>query len=325
MSTSLNDTVSEIYNELCKLNDAKINDAVNSRSRLKRLLTNPRVLIWLVKRALMYKFNDYGKIYSRNKNLFNRVNNEPNNFKPVYKKFPDLKIAVYTSITGGYDDLKDPFYVDDNLDYYAFTDEHTHVHSSVWKEIKIIGCPENLSNAQKNRYVKLNADDFLKLTGRDYDYSIYIDGTIRITCDIKPLVYSLHDSGKSLALHMHSVRDCVYMEAVALFIFGILNYDDVKKQMDVYKSEGFPENFGLFENPVMIRKSHDSELNSIMLDWWAQLNKYTVRDQLSLPYVLWKHGLDKSYVFSLGNNFNKNFYFVKYPHAKKFEREVIFG
>ena len=38
---------------------------------------------------------------------------------------------------------------------------------------------------------RLNHDEMLELTSRKYYYSIYIDGSIRIICDIKPLVYSL--------------------------------------------------------------------------------------------------------------------------------------
>jgi hypothetical protein len=43
-------------------------------------------------------------------------------------------------------------------------------------------------------------------------------------------------------------------------------------------------------------------------DWWEEVNKYSFRDQLSLPYVLWKHSIVPH---SLNDNINKNIYINK--------------
>ncbi len=177
---------------------------------------------------------------------------------------------------------------------------------------------DNLSNARKNRYVKLHPDEFLseEATGKKYDYTIYIDGKIRITCDIKPLVYSLIESGKTIATHMNPRND-IYAEAGMAFVHKDLPYKDVKAQMDFYKSKGMPECFGVTENAVIIRKCNDPEVNSLMEQWWEQIQRFTHRDQLSLPYVLWKNGVDISYIFSLGYNIWGSPFFIFHIHKKK--------
>ena len=57
------------------------------------------------------------------------------------------------------------------------------------------------------------------------------------------------------------------------------------------KTEGFPQNYGLPENNIIYRKHNKAEIISIMNDWWYMLEHYSRRDQLSLPYVLWKHNI----------------------------------
>ena len=164
---------------------------------------------------------------------------------------------------------------------------------------------------KQQRYLKLHPDEIIP---SKYDYTVYIDGSLRITCDIKPLVYSLIDSGKSIAIHDHYVRDCIYDEAQILYIVNKANEDELKKQVIFYKKEGMPEHFGLLETPVIIRKSNDPELKGIMNAWWEQIERFTHRDQLSLPYVLWKSGKGMEYVFSLGDNVWRNPYFLYYVH-----------
>ena len=104
MSTSINELAFALYEEIPR--------SGLKESKLKLLVTDPIMSVsrwsWKVYKLLK---GDY-----RNKSYIN-------NFKATDKKFPGTKIAVYTAITGGYDNLKDPIYVDDELDYYAFVDD----------------------------------------------------------------------------------------------------------------------------------------------------------------------------------------------------------
>ena len=194
------------------------------------------------------------------------------------------KIAVYTAIFGNIDNIIEPFFKPDNIDYYIITDQSV-PEESMWKKVENTEkkIPSELTNQYKNRFCKLFPDVFFD----SYDYSIYVDGNIMIVSDLTNLVSKL--SNKEIGLFAHPSRSDVYLEAAAVIYLNNAKANDVKKQIRYYKNEGFPENFGLFENSLIVRKHNGIKCKKIMQDWWEQLNTYTCRDQLSLMYVLWKN------------------------------------
>ena len=90
--------------------------------------------------------------------------------------------------------------------------------------------------------------------------------------------------------------------------------DELKKQVDIYKKEGFPTQFGMREFSIIVREHNNSELKTLMDDWWKQVTIYTMRDQISFPYVLWKNNKPIDYIKSLGINWRWNPRFILYPH-----------
>ncbi len=122
MSTSLNDVVRELYKEVKTQTEFSME---RKRPRLLRLYSKPSLLLLWIKHLFRYICYHYGRVHFMEKKS-GRILNKIDDFMPTQKVFPDIKIAVYTAITGGYDELRDPIYVDDNIDYYAFTDSVIH-------------------------------------------------------------------------------------------------------------------------------------------------------------------------------------------------------
>lgn len=219
-------------------------------------------------------------------------------------------IVVYTVSTGLYDEIKEPIYKDSSIDYFVFTEQEISS-SSMWRKKNIPGrLKEKYTSLELARYIKTHPHEFFE----NYEYSIFIDGNVRITCDIKPLIKDMIFSEKKIAIHEHQVRDCVYQEAKAVFAAGKANYVDLCKQMKMYKREGFPKHFGLFETNIVIREHNDLVCKNIMDDWWKEMEKHTKRDQLSFTVALWKNGLRKDVIHSLGNNSRRNPYFIVDSH-----------
>ena len=98
-----------------------------------------------------------------------------------------------------------------------------------------------------NRKYKILPHEFLE----DYRYSIYIDANIQITGDVCKL-FTQHLNDEPLAVAEHPRRDCIYEEAEACVKKNLANKDDVNQQMSRYRSEGFPEKYGLTENRVSV-------------------------------------------------------------------------
>ena len=262
-----------------------------------------------IKKMLRFMISGYIFRYKKDSSKAKRLNvfNSTNN---VYK---NEKICIYTVCIGKYDSIKNPIYYDENIDYYIFTDQEIS-NDLIWKKINIKNIQKisGLSLVEKTRYVKMHPEEFFS----DYSYSVYIDSNVRVACDIKPLVYSLIDSGKFMGLYEHPSRNCVYQEAKAIYAVGKSKLKYIRPQIKQYKSEGFPKKFGLFENNIIIRRHNDYKCIEIMNAWWNELLKYkSKRDQLCLVYCLWKHNFSFSDVFSLGNNSRKNPYFIVKAHS----------
>ena len=112
-----------------------------------------------------------------------------------------MRIAVYTSIFGGYDNIIDDQLKMDGVDYICYTDAN--IKSDLWEVRK-----STPIYTEPNR----NAKKYKVLPHRylsEYDWSVWIDGNIKIHSDIRPLCsgepYKLYDHMK-----VFDARDCIY-------------------------------------------------------------------------------------------------------------------
>ena len=197
--------------------------------------------------------------------------------------YENNKNIVYTCITGKYDELLEPEVITNNFDYICYTD-NPNLTSDVW-EIRMI--PNELSELSKpliNRYIKLHPHVFFE----KYNLSIYVDGSILIKCDLNKFIETNNIKDNIITIPKHPDRDCIYDEAVACS-HGKDTWANMKPQIDRYKEEGFPKNYGLTQNNIIVRKHNDEQCIDLMEKWWNEVRNGSHRDQLSLFYVLWKN------------------------------------
>lgn len=231
--------------------------------------------------------------------LFKKVSRD----KPFYNKGEkidkSIKGVVYTCITNNYDRLKEPLLVEKNLDYIVFSQNNDSSSKSNWQHKCL---PEDLKNTVgnfANRYCKMNP--FILFKG--YDFAIYIDGNVQIISEISCL-YSIAKKSKiGIAMHKHSIRNCIYEESKRCIEIGKGNKNGINNQIKKYKEEGFPKNFGLLEATIIVVDLKNDKAKVIFDAWWIEFcNTNSKRDQLSLPYVIWKLGYKMSDFGILGNN-----------------------
>lgn len=219
------------------------------------------------------------------------------------------EIAVYTSIFGNYDHLIEPLYKSEYCDYFAITDQQI-PESSVWKRLD---CSEiegfnNLDDYHKSKYCKM----FPHILFPDYKYSIWVDGNVQIVADMMPLIDRMGDA--VMAAFENPKHDCIYTEARYNICQNNARINELENQILAYTCEGFPAHFGMREFSIIARKNQNAEMQNLMKQWWEQVNEYTMRDQISFPYVLWKNGLTIDYIKPLGLNWRWNPRFILYPH-----------
>jgi len=88
----------------------------------------------------------------------------------------------------------------------------------------------------------------------------------------------------------HPARKCLYKEARVCEELGKDIPGNIRPQALAYREDKMPRNWGLPATGVLIRR-HTPQTKELNTAWWRQIEKYSCRDQISLPYVCWKLGL----------------------------------
>lgn len=181
-----------------------------------------------------------------------------NEYEKLIESIKRTRPVIYTAVHGNYEKKRD--------DIVVFSDK-------IDDKFK-----QSVMNA---KVYKVLPHRFL-----DCEYSVWVDGNIFPVVSSGEIKELLGNS--DIAVFRHPQRNCVYQESfparerVAEEYRGL-----IREQMDKYESEGFPAGFGLWECGMIIRK-HNEATREFNERWWAEITRFSQRDQLSFPYVMWK-------------------------------------
>lgn len=167
-------------------------------------------------------------------------------------------IVVYTSITAGFENMRSDVLVFGSYDRF--------------------------------RSDRLNAKIYKVLPHLffDADISVWLDGNVKFApgVDVESFVekfLGVYD----MALFRHSWRKCAYEEMKAVEDCNLDFIEVLTEQSLTYKSKQFPKDYGLWECGMIIRR-HTDVVKEFNEAWWAQISRFSSRDQISFPYVLWE-------------------------------------
>lgn len=122
------------------------------------------------------------------------------------------------------------------------------------------------------------------------DVVLWVDGRIAPTGEpLRPLLRAAL-TGADVASYPHPWRSCAYAEAKECARLGLAPAEKLAVQAASYRAAGMPFDIGLFNTMVLARR-RTPETVALGQAWWAEIEQHTVRDQVSLPYVLWRAGL----------------------------------
>lgn len=218
-------------------------------------------------------------------------------------------VSVYTCITGGYDQPVEPIYYPETEKFVLFSDDLPSSAESAWHGIPLDKVPGLKPEMNANRYCKMHPYTLFA----QEDYSIYLDGNMQVVSDLTALTEIARKSKVGIAMHRHPMRNCAYVEAEVCIASHRGNPEAIKKQMKKYREEGFPDDFGFCEATVIVCDLSNPNGKRILESWWDEFCRSgSGRDQLALPYVIWKNGFAVNDIGSLGCNlqFNPKFRIV---------------
>lgn len=227
-------------------------------------------------------------------NSINHIENKPLSIESESKIIPEMTTknqeknsrVIYTAIIGDYDNLKEPLLYDDTWDYICFTDSDKISTNTIWEIKPIPDIIQNLDSTRKSRALKILPHIFLE----SYQESIWVDGTIEILSSPTDLLNEYLDSDYDIMVCKHPDRICVYEESIACKKLKKDTRVIINKQIGQYRSEGYPEKWGMVQTMIMYRKNNENVRKHGDL-WWSQVLSFSKRDQLSFNYSLWKENL----------------------------------
>lgn len=189
------------------------------------------------------------------------------------------QIVVYTAITNDknrYDHLKEQKRID-STEYVAFL--NSPVKSDTWSFREIHG--EFADPCRNAKIHKILSHVYFP----DKEYSLWIDGSVKVLFPFPvSRLIQMYLSDCDMALFRHCGRKCVYEEATTCVKMRLDDPVVMKKQVERYKSEGYPPNAGLSECTVLLRR-HTDQIKRLNEMWWSEICKGSRRDQLSFDYV----------------------------------------
>ena len=144
-----------------------------------------------------------------------------------------------------------------------------------------------LSAVRRQRFVKICIPDEIF---DSYEYSFYVDCKRPFAIDFEWLLGYLDPQSDFMTRLHRRKRDCIYEEGRICIERDLGDPADITRQLDFYKSENYPIHNGLYWTTILIRR-HTKRLKEFSRLWWEQLEKFSHRDQISLPYVAWKHDM----------------------------------
>lgn len=188
--------------------------------------------------------------------------------------------VIYTAITGGKDELRAPGHVLPGVRYVCFTDDLS-LRSDIW-ELRALERTDK-DPTRVARRAKILPHRFLP----GFDWSLWIDANFDVIGDLRPFLEANLPLAPFQAFQ-HAERDCAYREMDACVEHKKECPTILAAQAQRYRGLGMPDGRPVVLTGVLLRRHNDPSVVGAMESWWSEICSHSRRDQVSLPFVLWK-------------------------------------
>lgn len=196
-------------------------------------------------------------------------------------RYRQHKKLFYTIITGQYDQLKEIRNPPENWDFLCFTD-NPDITSSTWR-ICPLDNPLGLDSVRLSRYLKINSH----LVEQGYDITVYGDANLTIRGDLDVFLAQALPVDVDFAILQHPFLSSLAEEMQLCIAEGKESEDILTRQYQHYVREmGFDDHLPHVNARLIIRRSGNPEIRQMMEVWFAELCRWSRRDQMSFNYAL---------------------------------------
>lgn len=192
------------------------------------------------------------------------------------------KFVLYTAIFGRMGRFNIPNISIPDVDRFCFTDLDVASNFYQIKKMKL----NHLISVRRQRFVKICIPDEIF---DNYEYSVYVDCKRPYSVLFDQLLKYM-EADSDIMTRRHRRRSCAYDEGEFCIIKKKDHEATILKQLEYYRSQKYPTQNGLQASGFLIRR-HTKRMKEFSKLWWEQVERYSHRDQISLPYVAWKYGM----------------------------------
>lgn len=194
--------------------------------------------------------------------------------------------CVYTTLIGDYEKLNEqPVALSSRLPFVCLTDDHS-LQSKTW-QLRHVKPLFGMDFVRSQRVLKLRPHEYLPT----FDRSLYIDNSVVLKIEPERLI-DQYLGASGLSLFRHSFRDSVLDEFLEVAAAGLDDHGRVFEQLSHYMI-GRPDI--LQEVPywtgIMFRDHRNLKVQAMLDLWWAHVQRYSRRDQLSINFAFSQAGL----------------------------------
>lgn len=234
----------------------------------------------------------------------------------VYRKKSD-KIAVYSCLSGSYEQAIPLIDNDESIDKFLIVDNHNvRVPEGFTKIVSNYVNPESVRTA---RFAKTHPHIWF----HDYDFVFWIDSNIHFLGDLRNYTQKLKATEADCGFIIHPVRSNFVEESKILSANKIVDYEIATKQITRYLSDPNLLNEPLFETNFMVSRPSSKTVHKFMGTWWAELNKFTHRDQLSVNYAAKATNLRWTPLLEPGRSARDHQDFILFSHENCHRENII--
>jgi hypothetical protein len=192
-----------------------------------------------------------------------------------------MGLAIITAIFGGYDTLK-PLPTPHGFDEAICVTDEPALAADGWTMIVEPKSDQPRLAAKRPKMVPW----LYTSVGR----SVWIDGAFQVINDRFAQFVREHLDRNDLVVWQHpEPRNCLYQEADYCQDWPKYCGDPIREMVATYRAAGMPEQFGLYAAGT-VGMRHTADVKGFGWAWWDECQRWSIQDQISLPYLLWSRG-----------------------------------
>jgi hypothetical protein len=190
------------------------------------------------------------------------------------------KVAWVSSVYGGYDAPAAPAPQDHDAEYVLVTDRP--YDCPPWRVV--VEPRPQLHPRLAAKYAKCRPDAYA-----DADVYIWTDANVRVT-DPQFIRWCLLNLGDApIGIPRHPDAPAITGDLELSMVQPRYSSLPMREQVAHYVlREGFPPGYGNWWTGLVVRQGMPPEFGDA---WMGEMTRWVYHDQISLPYLLWKHGI----------------------------------